>query len=386
MDKIEKEIIELLLAKERAALTPDEEQLLQRWLESSASHPAMAEELKALYRDFLQLSVYERIDSAGAWEKVKARTTGQRLTKRMQQHLHVYRYRVAAVLIPFLILASVFFFRPAEKSFESIRAGSAKAILELADGVRIDISTNRSGVLLNDKGVKVGITSANTLRCLPVHYSSGQMNTLVVPIGAEYRIVLCDGTRITVNSGSKIRYPYAFGKNERRVELEGEAYFDVAKDASRPFIVRSPDTEVKVLGTHFNFSAYPDDRVEHVTLEEGRVAIRKNGQNYELLPGDQYQLDKTTGEPRLNEVDTYLYTSWVKGQFRFQNLPLSELCTKLSRWYDVKFVFEDKATMNLKFTGAFERSSNLNEFVNIIESTTRVNFELKGDVIAISGR
>lgn len=370
--------------REQRELTAEESRQLQAWLDNSPSNKESEEELKKLYFSAVKAKQYKHIDVAGAWEKVKIRTSDKR-PKRVARIWAHPAYRIAAVFLPVLLIASLFWLlRTDNGSFENIRAGSSKAILELADGYSIEISPDAPGVVLNDKGVRVGICRENTFRCLPVHSISGQMNTLIVPIGAEYRLILCDGTSITVNSGSKIRYPYAFSENERRIELEGEAYFDVAKDPAKPFIVKSRFSEVRVLGTHFNFSSYADDHFEHVTLEEGKVLVKRNGQEYSLTPGEQYYLEKNTAQASIGVVDTYLYTSWRNGQFRFQDLPLSELTTKISRWYDVNFVFEDVSARNLRFTGAFERTGNLKDFVDIIESTTKVHFELKGKTIIVS--
>lgn len=232
--------------------------------------------------------------------------------------------------------------------------------------------------------MKIGENKSNTLYCYPVHSSFKEKNTLLVPIAGEYRLVLSDGTRIYVNSGSKIRYPDVFGTDERVVELEGEAYFDVAKDPKHPFVVKTTQSEIKVTGTKFNISSYQDDSFEQVTLEEGRVEVSRKGEIFELIPGRQYFLDKKTEGISLSDVDPILYTSWKDGLFRFQNMDLLALSKKISRWYDIRFEFRDEKSKNLRFTGAFERRSSLNEFVKIIQSTTDVRFKLDGNTVFIS--
>ena len=141
-----------------------------------------------------------------------------------------------------------------------------------------------------------------------------------VPEGGEYRVVLSDGTKVWINSGSELTFPMNFEKGERVVELKGEAYFDVTKSKEWPFIVRTCRSSVKVLGTSFNVCSYEEDALEQVTLEQGGVEVKHHDETYLLHPGEQFELDTTNEEVEVKPVNVKLYTSWIDGMFRFHNM------------------------------------------------------------------
>lgn len=379
------QIVLLILAKRTRELNINEDHQLQEWLKESSSNRVAANELSRLFEEYLRANQYQDIDIEDAWKNIKKRTSSNIVYKQKVRFLNWKA--IAAVLLPLFVIGSLaYYFQSSSKTMADIKPGSSKAILELVSGDCIELTNNNIGSITNDKGIVIGQNNLNTLVFLPSKMQTTENNTLLVPIGCEYKLVLGDGTRIAVNSGSKIRFPNVFANNERIVELEGEAYFEVSKNTDKPFIVKTLYSEVKVTGTKFNVCSYRSDQFEHITLEEGSVQVTTSDKVYSLLPGKQCTLNCKNNTTSVDEVETYLYTSWKDGMFRFQDMALENITTKLHRWYNVEFKFKDQNCRYLRFTGAIDRNSNLGEFVKVIESTTDVRFELNNKIIEVGNK
>ena len=208
-------------------------------------------------------------------------------------------------------------------------------------------------------------------------------NELIVPRGGEYQIVLADGTRVWLNSATKLIFPQNFTGKERRVMLSGEAFFDVARDESKPFIVETSRMDVKVLGTRFNVNAYTDNEVVSTTLVDGSVEVASGTQKpITLVPGEQAYGE--AGELEKREVNIRLYTSWIDGRFMFNNVELEEIVKQISRWYDVEIFFTNENVKRTRFTGGMVKFKPLDDLIRMIESTSPVRFSVKGKTIVIS--
>ncbi|HEY6913248.1 MAG TPA: FecR domain-containing protein, partial [Paludibacter sp.] len=167
---------------------------------------------------------------------------------------------------------------------------------------------------------------------------SSKYNLIEVPYGKQSQVTLYDGTKVWLNSGTTFRYPVSFSDKLREVYMEGEAFFEVAKNAEQPFVVNAGQLKIQVLGTRFNVCAYPDDQQFSATLDEGSVmAINiSNGKTLRLNPGEQVILDRETNLMNHISVDTALYTSWKENMLKFEDAPFEEVIKKMERWYDVK--------------------------------------------------
>lgn len=210
-----------------------------------------------------------------------------------------------------------------------------------------------------------------------------EWHTLRIPKGGEYKIVLDDGTEIWLNSASELKYPAHFVGNERRVQLTGEAYFQVARNEAAPFIVETRDMDVKVLGTSFNVSVYEDEESCHATLVEGRVEVndKVNGEKVVLTPGKQALL--RGGEMTVREVNTKLYTLWRLDRFTFASEDMEGVIRKLSRWYNVDFFFANSSMKQKRFTGSLPKYADISQVLKMIEMTTDIKFEIKEHTIMI---
>ena len=234
-----------------------------------------------------------------------------------------------------------------------------------------------------ENGQVVGRDSSNTLAYGSFKTNEIIYNTVKIPYGGEYQLQLSDGTRVWLNSGSVLKFPVNFVGKQREVSLKGEAYFEVAHLADKPFIVHTDHSNVKVYGTSFNVMSYADDKVEQVTLLEGSVGVEVNGQQTMIKPGEQAELNTVTEIVELKEVEATLYTSWVDGVFRFKNMPMKELSKKLSRWYDVDFFFANDNVSEFPFTGRIKRDADFEYFMNLIEKTTNVEVSIDGRTVLV---
>lgn len=209
-------------------------------------------------------------------------------------------------------------------------------------------------------------------------------NELIVPAGGEYRLVLSDGSVVYMNSESRLKYPVKFIEDKRVVKLEGEAYFDVTHDEQHPFIVHTEQLNVKVLGTGFNVMAYKGDARTEVTLVPGKVDVKSKNISEILTPSRQFVMNNDTREYEVRSVNVNTYVDWKNGILNFDAMPLEELGEKVSRWYGVKFFFSKESLKYLKFSGAFKKYNNIDYILDLIEATTDVSFELKGDVVIVN--
>ncbi|WP_455668958.1 FecR family protein [Phocaeicola sp.] len=211
------------------------------------------------------------------------------------------------------------------------------------------------------------------------------IHILNVPRGMNKKLELPDGTQVWLNAESQLEYPETFEGQERRaVRLKGEAYFEVAKDATHPFIVETDLLETQVLGTAFNVRAYsPEDA--HVTLVEGSVKVSDARHKKEILmkPGQNATLQQT-GNFTINEVEAKAYNSWAEGQFYFDNTELVEIMRELGRWYNINIIFTSKEAMHYRLHFQSDRSEPLSQVLDLLNSMQKVNATLKNDKVIVS--
>lgn len=262
-----------------------------------------------------------------------------------------------------------------------------KAFLLLSNGNRVKLDScqqivdKKKIIATNDNK---GILNYQTIDNLEV---TPTPNTLIVPRGGSYQLCLSDGTKVWLNAESSLTYPSVFEKKgKREVELIGEAYFEVAKDTNRPFIVQSKGQSVTVLGTRFNLSAYPGAHSQ-TTLVEGKVCVKNMHRQQELLllPNQQAVLTKENNLLK-KEVDAETYMSWINGIYEFNHVSLSDITSQLSRWYNVEIQFSDKSLRKKHFTGAISRKYELGFALEIIQEVSNVIFNRDGETIIVNSK
>lgn len=234
---------------------------------------------------------------------------------------------------------------------------------------------------------KEGVLSYQTVRPVQENAETVEYNMLATERGGEYQLVLSDGTRVFLNAVTSLKYPVVFGEGERRVELDGEAYFEVAADSARAFVVEVGDMEVEVYGTSFDVTTFYEGEVRTV-LVEGSVGVREpgSGKVCRIVPGQMAVYDREDRSIAVKETDVTLYTAWKEGLFRFEEVRLEDIMETLSRWYDVDVFFDDDALRHTLFTGDLKRYDNIGVHLRMLEMTTNVAFEVKGNAVFVGYR
>ncbi|SDL75207.1 FecR family protein [Pedobacter sp. ok626] len=274
-------------------------------------------------------------------------------------------------------------------SQNDIAPGGKSAILKLGNGKIMQLSNTHSGVVIGankltyNDGSDIIYGSKNSI---PTVQNFASVST---PRGSTYQVTLPDGSKVWLNAESRVTFPTIFTnhvKRQRRVELVGEAYFEVTKDRRNPFIVVSRGQEVMVLGTHFNVSSYPDDISMKTTLLEGAVKVTNltGNKSEQIVPGQQAIIKH--GKIEVIAANIAEATAWKDGYFRFHELEFEALMKKISRWYNVDFIYEGglDSYRDLAFGGTVSTAKPISEILNIIERTGKVHFEIRGRNIKVS--
>lgn len=332
------------------------------------------------------------VAKSNVWQGLRSSLNFNRDTVRLWT-----RISAAAVLFITMAIGILFYFKEeptentntAESKFSNndIAPGGNKAYLTLADGKKITLTDAGVGHLADDSGIEISKNAEGEIvyKITDQQGSSSKvltgMNTIETPRGGQYQVLLPDGTKVWLNAASKLTYPVSFANRDRTVELIGEAYFEVTKDVSHPFKVKSPGQEVEVLGTHFNVNSYKDESVTRTSLMEGSVKVSSTSGNGKLLkPGQQSTLsgkDISLEEVNLDEV-----LDWKNGNFVFNDEDLKSVLRKVSRWYDVEIVYEiDPSGVSL--LGKVSRTNNVSAILDAIEQTEQVHFKIEGRRIVV---
>lgn len=205
-------------------------------------------------------------------------------------------------------------------------------------------------------------------------------NKVLTPRGGEYSLLLSDGTRVWLNAETELKFPVAFVGGSRTVELKGEAYFEVAKDTTKPFFIKTQKMAIRVLGTSFNVKAY-ENEVEQATLITGSVEALRGNRKQRIIPGEQLTLNGDVFEIRQVEVNTFI--AWKDQRFVFDDELLEEVIRKLERWYDVQFFIQNASVRQLRFTGNLPKYENLDMVLRKLELATRIHFVQKGRTVVV---
>jgi ferric-dicitrate binding protein FerR (iron transport regulator) len=301
----------------------------------------------------------------------------------------VMKWLSAAVI---LIAASfsMFFYLNKKKEHvytTDVLPGNNKAILTLADGKKISLSDALNGDIAEQSGISISKTADGQIVYTVAKTESSdddRMNTISTPNGGEWQIKLPDGSLVWLNAASSLTYNLNLASAKQRlVKLQGEAYFEVAKDKAHPFVVSTEKQTVEVLGTHFNINSYPDERVTKTTLLEGSIRVsHRDTQETEILQPGEQSIVSSSGIS-VNEVDTDEFIAWTKGYFMFNNERQESIMRKLSRWYNVEVEYADEAAKNVMYYGTVSRFEKVSKVLRKFEQTGEVRFDIKANKIIV---
>ena len=368
------EIIIKRLSEEH--LSKEESVFFDKWYQNSSNREYYNDLLK-IRAGIIASQVKERIDKRKAWNQVHP-----------ARKISLIRTLLKFAAIMILPLSLGVFLLIRENKQEKVvyaevpvQPGRKQAVLTLSSGQQVMLAdtivhVNEKGMVISnfpDKELVYKIMN-DTMKTETIY------NTVTVPRGGEYKLVLADGTIVWLNSDSHIRYPVTFSGNTRQVELEGEAYFEVAKDVEKPFIVRMNEYNVRVTGTQFNVRNYLNESLA-TTLVEGGVQIERKGKVDRLRPGQQAVLENN--EIRIRVVNVEEQVAWRHGAFGFTQCRLENIMEELARWYDVDVFYMNQQVKDYHFSAWFKRSSSINEVSNILEKTKKISLDLKGRILTV---
>jgi transmembrane sensor len=372
------EIQELIKKYTEGNCSPEEKELLESWADQRGAQKS-----------------WEWIDSSQKtetrdriWRKINLNPPGY-------THHKLWLSGIAAAIV---LICSIAFYahhqsrslalnRSLAKKAKAVPSGTKTVTLTLADGTVHQLSNAAQGLLAveNDIEIKKG-NQGQLIYSKNEHLTSSgtALNTLSIPRGNVYQLQLADGTKVWLNSASSITYPSSFNKHDRTVSLQGEAYFEVAKDTKKPFIVNSRGVSITVTGTHFNVSAYDDDEEFKATLLEGGVDVEKGGKKITLLPGEQAVSKNSSRELAHVTVDPTNAVAWKAGNFVFEGQDLRTMMRNISRWYDVEVSFEGDLPFEKKVGGTFSKAKGMASLLNNLEKLMGIKFKVEGRRVTVS--
>ena len=376
-------------------ITPEEyERLYRKFPDGTCT----AEERQQIfsYRDEVNISQFDnasRIQDQDRIENEIYTRLRPHLIQEKTRRLFPYKYIAAASIILIAIIGLLLnrqsnLFNTGKSAHfakrDTLIRGGNKAILTLGDQKEIDLSAIEKGTILESSGVRISKTNGGKIiyTLSSANNLPPSVHTIRTPNGGEFEVVLPDGTQVWLNAASTLKFPSRFAGLKRQVELTGEAYFEVAKNRKMPFSVITKNTEVKVLGTHFNVMAYPEDQSTETTLLEGSVQLNSKQGTLLLKPGEQGRVN-SQDDITNRKVNTEDIIAWKNGYFVFRKENIKSIMAKVARWYGAEIVY-DGDLENVKLGGTVSRSENISELLSRLEMTGVINFKIEGKTIYVT--
>jgi hypothetical protein len=373
----EKELLEIFKRIEQNVATDDDIRIYNAWCNSFQQKNE-----QAIHAEFEE-------KKAELLDKINRKI--ERRTLKTYQLMSV----AAAILILFLLTPSLYnYFTHSRDNIKPVSSlqvandiapGSNMATLLLSDGQRFSLSSQYKGLVTTQNSVTITQLSDSVVVFKDLVSSKErttpgvQYNSLITDKAQKYQLVLPDGTRVWLNAATTIKFPVTFsGLSHRKVELDGEAYFEVAKDPSKPFIVITKEQEIKVLGTHFNVKSYAGKKGTVTTLLEGSVKVNNK---LTLKPGEQAK-STTDGRVHISKANTATEVAWQKGYFEFNDEDVYDVMNELARWYNIEVVYEGDMPLE-KMKGTISRSQNISGVLSILEATGIFKFNVMGNKVYV---
>lgn len=362
------------------------ERLYQKFLKNEITMEELEQFLSETDAEYGEQLVAKMID--GTWKEMYPEAKVVRMARRRW-------ISIAAAVIVFVLLAAggYWIMKPSVQTDvvrstndnnikQDIHPGGNKATLTLADGSTIILDSANNGNITRQGNVTVIKLDDGQLSYHPSDNANAEVvyNTIATPRGGQYQVVLADGSKVWLNAASSITFPTSFPGKEREVKVTGEAYFEVAHNAAKPFRVSVGDMKVEVLGTHFNVNAYEDEEEIKTTLLEGSVVVKTSRQSIKIKPGQQTEVEN--GFIKLNnDVNMDVVMAWKNGVFLFDRADIHKVMDQIKRWYDVDVEYKGKVTKH--FGGTISRDVNASELFKLLEMTGGVNFKIDGRKVLV---
>jgi len=387
-------IIRLLQRLSEGTIGAEEKQSFYNWLDNLDG--AEYEQLLLQYQSIIEKKEPRELPDAGLSQRIE-----QSLDSWEQQDNYKVvstgtwkKYAAAAAVILFITIGgSIYLLNRKDAALPSsslahakpykndVEPGSNKAVLTLADGSSVILDDSKDGAIARQGAIKIIKLHGKLSYTGASPAAEALDNSISTPHGGQFQVELSDGTRVWLNAGSTLHYPVAFTGKERKVEVAGEAYFEIAKDPLKPFTVTTGKTKVHVLGTHFNIMAYADEEEQETTLLEGSVRLVSGDIGKVLKPGQQSRLNSKGQINIIENVNLDKVLAWKNGLFLFENERLEGVMRQLSRWYDVDVVYNKKVTD--LFYAEIPRNTRLSDALKALELTGKVRFEIEGREVIV---
>ncbi|NOY97308.1 MAG: FecR family protein [Chlorobi bacterium] len=386
-----KRIAELIFGEITDNLGSDEMKELYTWIGGRPENKELYNQIRNSTHFQSWYSFREKIDTLEGWKQLYPFIRKEKKRERRRAFL---KY-AAILLLPLLIAGGFYYFvypgyeQGAVPQTVEIRAGSKKAVLILNDGNSVVLDSPDELLITEADGTSIQKTNGLLNYIKPVNKKSKALlyNSVKVPRGGEFDLILADGTHVYLNSLSELKYPVQFLGDKREVELTGEAYFEVTHKNDNPFIVKTKEMSMEVLGTTFNINAYENTGKVITTLVAGKIMVKgNNNENMKgriLIPEEQAVFDISSKQLEVIKVDVSLYTAWKDGEFIFYDTRLYDIMNTLTRWYSVEARFMDNSLKELRFSGSLDRYGNIDSILDIIKSTNKVEIEINNDIIIL---
>ncbi|WP_346700868.1 FecR domain-containing protein [uncultured Alistipes sp.] len=378
----ETQIKNILKARLDGSITPEEEAVLQEWAESDPQHRALLDLLDESADHLPLLGHLYNYDESRVWRNIRKEARRRRFRK-MARESRKYAAVAAVLLFAGYGIWQWIDDRNREEAcrayIEQVTPGVRGAVLTLSSGEQVDLEQGGERTLVEQDGTRIEVAGEEVAYhdAEPEEEEIPAWNTVSVPRGKEFSLQLSDGTKVWLNSASSLRFPVRFGEGPREVVVTGEAFFDVAKDADRQFIVHADTVAVAVYGTAFNIAAYEDETDVETTLLRGSVEVTSGRRKVMLKPGQQARVGRSGAIFDVRQVPAEEYAAWTRGVFAFQEEPLSSICRKLSRWYDIEILPSGFDADQVRYTGEIRRYETFAEMVRLLERTNQIRIDVQ---------
>ncbi|SKB36801.1 FecR family protein [Sphingobacterium nematocida] len=388
MDRYPHHIAKILSTAHFSEWTAQENALIRDWLSEDERNQEVLDAVLRKEDVSKDLKLLQSFDTAHAWDKHKALiSVGSAPVRRIRMYNKKFFWYLAASIA---VAIGIVFFNAQrvpidqEHLISSIQPGANQATLKLADGTVVPLRSNEDGILMNN-----GLTYEDGVKVEGIENTSFSSFEMTTPRGGQFRMTLPDGTKVWLNADTRLAYRE--DDNERGVEMDGEAYFEVKRKLKsdknpngglKPFYVKTSKQEIAVLGTHFNVKSYKEDVKSYTTLVEGSVRVRTDNEELMLIPGEQGVVQNNS----LNKipVDVSTVLAWKEGSFVFNSERLDEILKQVGRWYDVDFIIEDNKLKGERFEVMVPRFGRLEELLDLLRKTGKIKFKYDDRKVYVS--
>lgn len=373
-------------------LSEVEKQLLKNWLKADPQNELLFDKLRSNEYLRREIKLMHSFDEQKAFERIREITISKSPVVPIRRNRIRRMAGVAAAIVIIAASAILLYInfpkqhgvdivqsnQSPEQPDEKIMPGGNIATLTLSDGSVIFLNNSENGVLTQQGNVDIVKLKDGQLTYGKAGNTPDQIlyNTVNTPKGGKYNLTLSDGTKVWLNAASSLRFPASFSEKERKVEMEGEVYFDIAEDSKHPFIVMVNGVEILVTGTEFNVEAYGDEESMKITLLEGKVDLKDKNNQTKLIPGQQAEISGKGNFVIHKNVDMEEVIAWKEGLFYFHKADIKTVMKQISRWYDVEVEFKD-AGKKRSFKGEIQRDLELSQVIKILKMH-QINIELSG--------